>query len=382
MSKSPKVRFAGVVAGGAFVVGGWLLVASLYSRADASPKLVLEPVAHAKYDPAKIDREIAFHEARIRRDPKGAIGWGFLSGAYLARSRESDSDAFAWKAEDAARKSLALRTNRNESAWMKLVQSLLEQHRFRDALAETEKGVTVFTESVPLMREKADILVELGDLDGASAILARLPMTNGGVENAPIAARIAALRGDHDHAIALYQSAMRVVSTNSATPEAGIAWYLTKIATERETKGDLDGARRDYDESLRLFPRSYKAWLGEARLATKRKDYADVLKACDEVGKIAYSLDAVAMRADARKAMGADATKDYAEVRTMYEKEVRLFDGKGKGGPLHVKPIDRQFATFASTHRMYETEALPAAKRDYANRPDEIAKKNLKALAG
>ena len=382
MKAALAARAAAASAAGAFVLGGWVLVASLYSRADASPRIVLEPVAHAEYDPAKIDRDIAFHEGRVARDPDGAIGWGFLSGAYLARSRESDSDAFAWKAEDAARKSLALRVHRNEPAWMKLIQSLLEQHRFRDALAETEKGLAVFPESVPLKRERADILVELGDLDGAAAILARLPMTNGGAENAPISARIASLRGDHERAIALYGSAMSLVSGNSATPEAGIAWYLTKIATEREAKGDLDGAKRDYDESLRLFPRSYKAWLGEARLATKRKEYANVLKACAEVGRIAYSLDAVAMRADARKALGEDAAKDYAEVRTMYEKEVGLFDGKGKGGPLHVKPIDRQFATFAATHRMFEAEALPAAKRDYANRPDEIAKKNLEALNG
>lgn len=381
MRSALGVRAAGALSAGAFVVGGWVLAASLYSRAEAAPRLVLEPVSHAKYDPAKIDGEIAFHEGRVARDPGGAIGWGFLSGAYLARSRESDSDAFAWKAEDAARKSLALRTRRNEATWMKLVQSLLEQHRFRDAMAETEKGLATFGDNVPLKREKADILVELGDLDGAAAILARLPMSNGGLENAPIAARIASLRGDHDRAIALYESAMSGVSANSATPQAGIAWYLTKIATERETKGDLDGAKRDYDESLRLFPRSYKAWLGEARVATKRKQYADVLKACDQVGGIAYSLDAVAMRADARKALGEDPAKDYAEVRTMYEKEVRTFDGKGKGGPLHVKPIDRQFATFAATHRMFEAEALPAAKRDFANRPDEIAKKNLEALS-
>ena len=234
-----------------------------------------------------------------------------------------------------------------------------------------------------LKREKADILVELGRLDEASAVLARLPLTNGGVESAPILARIAALRGDHDKAIALYRSAMGVVSKNSATPEAGIAWYLTKIATEQEAKGETDAAQKSFDESLRMFPRSYKAWLGEARLALKRKDYPATLDACAKTLEVAYSLDAVAMRGDAHKATG-DATaaaKDYAEVRTMYEAECKTFDGLKKGGPLHVKPIDRQFSTFAVSHRMYEAEALSAAKRDHQNRPDEIAEKNLKALS-
>ena len=377
-----KRALAGLAAT-AVVAAGWITVATLYTKADASNPLHLEPVSHAKYDPALIDKNIAFHEGRVKRDAQGAIGWHFLSGAYLARSRESDSDRFAWKAEDAARKSLSLRVRRNEAAWMKMVQSLLEQHRFQDALKETEKGMATFPDNVPLRREKADILVEIGKLDEAAAILSRLPLTNGGVESAPISARIASIRGDHKKAIALYRQAMDVVSKNSATPQAGIAWYLTKIGTEQEAMGNLDAAQKSFDDSLDLFPNSYKAWLGEARLATKRKDYKAVLHACEEALKIAYSLDAIAMRADAHKAMGqdAEAAKGYAEVRTMYEAECKTFDGLKKGGPLHVKPIDRQFATFAVTHKMFEAEALPAARRDHQNRPDEIAEKNLKSLS-
>lgn len=371
------------LAAGLTVVGGWVLVGSLYSRASAEPRIVLEPVFHAPYDPAAIDRSIAFHEGRVRRDPQGAIGWQMLSGAYLARSRESDSDRFAWKAEEAARRSLGLRVRRNEAAWLKLVQSLLEQHRFQDALLETQKGIAVFPDNVPLKREKADILVEIGDLQGASSQLARLPLTNEGAESAPIAARIASLRDDHAQAIALYRQAMRVVSKNPATTEAGIAWYLTKIATEQEAAGDAPAAQRTFDDALSLYPRNYKAWLGLARLALRRRDFPATLTACDEVQKIANSLDAIAMRGDAHRAMGeaAKAATDYAQVKGMYEDEVKTFDGLGKGGPLHVKPIDRQFATFAATHRMFQPEALPAARRDHQNRPDVIAKRNLNALS-
>ena len=367
----------------ATVAGGWLAVGSLYTKAVAAP-LRLEPVAHARYDPALIDGNIAFHEGRVVRDPQGAIGWQLLSGAYLARSRESDSDKFAWKAEDAARKSLSLRVRRNSAAWMKLIQSLLEQHRFQDALRETDKGIAAFPDDVPLRRERADILVEIGKLDEAKATLARLPLTNEGAESAPISARIAAIRGDHPRAIGLYRHAMEIVSKNAATPQAGIAWYLTKIGTEQEAMGDDAAAKRSYDDSLRLFPRSYKAWLGEARIATRKKDWPAVLDACAKTLEVAYSLDAVAMRGDAHKAMGdtAAATKDYAEVKTMYENEVKLtFDGLKEGGPLHVKPIDRQFATFSATHHMYEAEALPAARRDHAKPSRTTSReKNIKVL--
>ena len=377
-----KVPFAGLVTV-AVVASGWIAIGMLYRKASAAPALRLFPVVHAKYDPAKIDRDIAFNEARVARDEKGAIGWQLLSGAYLARSRESDSDRFAWKAEDAARRSLTLRVRRNQAAWTKLIQSLLEQHRFQDALAETDRGLVEYPDDVPLKRERADILVEIGRLDEAKAVLARLPMTNGGAESAPISARIASLRGDHAEAIALYRRTMEIVAKNYATPEAGLAWYLTKIATEQEAMGDLNTAKTSYDESLRMYPKSYKAWLGEARLAMARKAYPAAIDACGETLKIAYSLDAVAVRADAQQALGrtAEAEKGYAEVRAMYRAECATFDGEGKGGPLHVKPIDRQFATFAATHHRFEKEALAAARRDHRNRPDRIAESNLKILS-
>lgn len=365
---------------GLSIAGGWGLVAMLTTtKANA---IVLEPVVHAAYDANAIDREIAHHEEVVKRDPGGAIGWGMLSGAYLARSRESDSDKFAWKAEAAAAKSLELRTKRNQAAWLKLIQSLLEQHRFQDALAKTEDGLNTYPGDEALLREKADILVEIGQLDAAEKLILSMKPTHDGADAAPILARIASLKGDHAKAIQLYGQTMRFLEPNMSVSQSGLAWYVTKIATEQESIGDLEAAQQSFDKALTMYPRSYKAWLGEARLATKRKDYAAVVKACDEVQKIANSLDAVAMRADANQALGNKeaADRDYKEVKAMYEAEVKTFDGLGKGGPLHVKPIDRQFATFATSHHMYEAEALPAAKRDFANRPDEIAQNNLRAL--
>jgi tetratricopeptide (TPR) repeat protein len=369
------------LAAAATIAGGWVLVATLYSKADAT--IVLQPVVHPAYDPAQIDRDIAQHQAQVKGDPQGAIGWSMLSAAYLARSRESDSDKFAWKAEDAAAKSLALRTHRNGSAWLKLVQSLLEQHRFQDALAKTDQGLARFPGDLPLMRVRADVLIEIGRLDDAAALLAAIPDAANGAETAPLYARIASHRGEHEKAIALLRQTIAALMPNPSIPQPSIAWYVTKIGNEQEAMGDLTAAQKSYDEGVKLFPRSYKAWLGKARLATERKDYTAALVACEEVLKIANSLEARALQADVCLAQGdkIKANAGYAEIKSMVEDEVGTFDSLGKGGPLRVKPIDRQFATFAATHRMFMKEALPAARRDYANRPDEIAKANLRELS-
>src|SRR5882724_2590198 len=91
----------------------------------ASP---LAPVGHRAYDPDLATKEVAFNEARVKRDPGGAIGWRQLASAYLAAGREKDSSELAKKAEAAAEKSLAVRTPRNASAAVILSEALLEQH--------------------------------------------------------------------------------------------------------------------------------------------------------------------------------------------------------------------------------------------------------------
>jgi hypothetical protein len=98
--------------------------------------------------------------------------------------------------------------------------------------------------------------------------------------------------------------------------------------------------------------------------------------------RIVDSLDARALLADAAKAQGrdAEARAGYQACLEMYRGEVAKFDELGKGGPLRVRPIDRQFATFCERRGMFVTEGLVAARRDFANRPDAHAKAVLAGL--
>ncbi|RYG25140.1 hypothetical protein EON82_08185, partial [bacterium] len=320
-------RFLPGAAAAATITSGWVLVASLYSRADAAIRL--QPVVHPAYDATLIDREIARHQAQVKGDPKGAIGWAMLSGAYLARSRESDSDCFAWKAEDAAARSLALHVHRNQGAWLKLVQSLLEQHRFQDALAKAEEGIRTYPGDLPLKRIKADVLIEIGKPVEAGTVLASARRGTDDLETAAIDARLASIRGEHPKAVALLRSVLNVLEKNPYTSQPTLAWYVTKIGTEQEQMGDLTSAQISFNHAIELYPRSYKAWLGQARLATGRRDYPSVLQACEKALDVANSLDARALRADAWLAQGekTKANAEYQEIRKMYREEVATFDG-------------------------------------------------------
>ena len=100
------------------------------------------PVADARapHDPEQARKTVAFWERRGQRDPKGAIEWRELAGAYLARQRETGDIADAVRAEAAARRSLAILSRNNGGAWAKLARGLLTQHRFPEALDAARTG--------------------------------------------------------------------------------------------------------------------------------------------------------------------------------------------------------------------------------------------------
>jgi len=354
-------------------VGGCYFFAA--SHAVSSPVPIhLEPVFHAAFDAEAIERNIAFHSARVKRDPKGAIGWAMLADAYLAKSREYDNDKAAWKAEETARKSLFLRTQGNERAKSALVASLLEQHRFQDAL-HTLDGF-----GVDRGRLRADVLIEMGEYKKATALLDMANQDDPSVVAAR--ARIALLQGKSEIGAGLLQKARKMTEANAAVGQTTLAWYDVKLGDALSAMGKKVEARQAYESALSFHPRSYKAHLALARLNLSEKQWSNAILEGQTTMKIANSLDARAVIGDAYAGMGdkAQAATWYKSCEEQFKTEVATFDQLGKGGPFRVRPIDRQFATFASGHRMYTAEAIPAAKRDLANRPDPHAHEVLQVL--
>jgi tetratricopeptide (TPR) repeat protein len=353
------------------LVTGWFWIANV-KKASASEPIEIEPVTHASYDAASIQRDISFHQSRVARDPKGAIGWSMLAESWLARSRESDSDVAAWKAEATARKSLKLRERGNGRAFMALISSLLEQHRFQDAKHALEMAGN-------RTRIYADVLIEIGDLNKAEAILHTLDADPSVLATR---ARISSERGDHSPAIRLLRQARSVLEANPSVSEPTLAWYDAKIGAEYLRQGRLAEADSSYAKALRLYPRSYKATLGLARVAATRGDWKQAIDFAERTLEVANSLEAVALLGDANRALGdsALAAKHFARCRQMYREECATFTSAGKGGRYRVRPIDRQFASFCAEHQMFVDEGLEAATRDLKNRPDLLAKKNLSTL--
>jgi tetratricopeptide (TPR) repeat protein len=363
----------------AVILIGWFGIASVRTAA-AMPSFGPEPVVHPTFDPDRIEREIKFHEGRVQRDPKGALGWSMLSAAYLAKSREYDSDLAAWKAEEAALKSLELRRKNNTSAAKRLIQSMLEQHRFQDALAMAIDSDKIAPGDPGLLKLKIDILIEVGRYDEAQAGIGKLDKDDGSIPT--LEARLLSLKGEHAKAASALEASLKQLQENRDVRSEDLAWYHVKIGNELMAEGKLDWAKFRFETALVLHPRNYKARLSMAHLSLKMGNAKQAIQWANKVLEVADSMEAKNVAADAELARGNKAGFEAWKqcIVDQFVREDALFTKLGKGGPLNVRPEDRAFANFCSEHRIKTAEAISAAKRDQTNRDDAIAERNLAIL--
>lgn len=369
--KAPLSLLTGIAA----VAGGWLSFAVLTSRASAS---LLEPVVHAPYDSKLIDRQIASGERATGIDPKGALEWSLLASAYLARSRESDDTAAAQAAERATRSSLSLRREGNQGAWNKLVGSLLQQHRFKDALAECEAAIRARVSDDQTFRNHADCLIEVGRYDDANRAISLHARAFSDASGWAIQARIEDIQGHPEKALSLLQKAVDQADGSFGMPSDAVAWFHVRLAALMAKNGRHLSAEKEYKRALELYPRDYKAMAGLARLAFNDQRWDEAIRWCNRSDAIAPMADVRALVGDAYAMRG---DRDRAEAA--YSRVAALI-GRPSGGTsglhevapqagAHGHRLDRQYAMFCADHRRDPEGAYAAAIRDFDARQDIYA---------
>lgn len=372
-----KSLIAGIGLAGC-VCFGWFLVASQMTRASASPRAIAGPLYHDPYDPARKSQDVAFHEERVKRDPQGAIGWSMLSGAYLARSRESDSYSDAVKAEKAARKSLELRTKGNLGGQTRLINSLLQQHRFQDALAVDEQALNLWGPDPQLTQLHADIFLEVGRYDDAQRVIDGNSSAFGNPTGKSVIARLALLQGNGLQALDLLRAAYAEVDSNSAATAENVAWFEEKIGECLMSIGQVGEAEKAFQKTLDLYPRDYKAYANLTRLAASRGDWTSVIAFGHKSNAIAPMADILALVGDAYSQQGRQvlAEAEYAKVVALAGKPGGPSDGLhefagASGGHGHT--LDRQYAMFCADHNRDLDGAYACALRELQARRDVYA---------
>lgn len=304
------------------------------------------------------DADIAFFEARIRRDSLGAIDLARVSGLYLQRARETGSGQDLLRAEAAARRSLNHRRSRNPPAAQMLALSLLPQHRFAEAL-DVAAELVEHDPATPAFRALlAEIQMELGRYDEART---NFGMLRSHADNPTIAAQLARwdeLTGDVEGARALLLSARAAVLARARVPPEQVAWFHLRVGDLALRYGHFDEAAHAFDAGLAAHPEDYRVLAAAARLAVAEGDWRGAIRFAER--SLATTIDpaTLGLLADGWRALGESARAENAD--RVLAATMRL-----QAGSFH-----RAWGLYLLDHDRQVAEVLARAEADLVTRRD------------
>jgi tetratricopeptide (TPR) repeat protein len=270
-------------------------------EADEASRGALLDVRH---DAEVRDSDIAFFERRAAADPEGANDLAMAAGLYLQRARETGANADIVRAEQLARTSLAHRHGHNLRAIQVLASSLTAQHRFVEALAESDTLVAASPDSPMLRATRAEILLELGRYDAARPILQQLRVYANDPGIAPTLAHWNELTGDWHRAEQQLRDAWDTVHARTMIPREQRAWFALRLGDLALRHGELRVAERWYHRGMDVAPGDYRLEAAEARLAAARGDWHGVLAHGGRSLETAVEPGTLGLMADAAGALG------------------------------------------------------------------------------
>lgn len=357
------------------VICGWVLYANVVVQ---RPHPVSESVEHGVFDSALIDPQIKNAERVVREDPGGALGFSYLSSAYMRRSRESDNLESAVKAEWAARRSLQIRKLGNSSSWNKLVQALLQQHRFKDALAQCDEALQTGVYDDQTICLRAECLIEIGKYDEARRLIATSRRAFDTISGNAVSAKLADILGHPDVSLELLKKACHTADQSAGIPGDALAWFHVRVADQEARMGQHERARSEYTNALHYYPRDYKAPAGLARLAFHESRWAEAIFWGIRSEEVASMADVRAMLGDSYANLGQfeQAETEYQKVATLIGRPSGMNDGLHEVTPgqgSHGHRLDRQYAMYCADHERDLEGGYAAAIRDFENRRDIYA---------
>jgi tetratricopeptide (TPR) repeat protein len=262
------------------------------------------------------DQDIAFYQARIERDPAGALDRSMLGGLYLQRARETGNLEDLVRAEAIARESFRLRSRKNGIALHVLASSLVGQHRYKEALGEIRILVADDSSNLSYRALKGEIEMELGLYPAADSTFAGLRSWSYRLTVAPRLARWDELTGQPEAARSILERAREEALSQVNLPREQKAWFHLRVGDLAFRYGRISDAEDAWTAGLVLAPTDHRILSSMSRLESSRRRWNRAIEYGEAA--IAQSLDpaTLGVLADAYLATGDSASaSEYA--RTM-----------------------------------------------------------------
>jgi len=339
--------------GAALAGGGW--VAARPSSAADPPPAARGPFAA---DVEGRTADIAFFARRADEDPQSAEDRAQLAALYLQRGRETGDEADFRRAEETARRSLALRTSHNGKTFVTLASALLAQHRFPEARQVAEELVRGDPEVESYRALLGETQLELGDYDAARATFASLDPLVARPSVAPRLARWAELSGRPDAARRILANALADAGRRPELPAEQVAWFHYRLGDLELRAGRLAAAERTLAAGLAVEPSDHRLLGAMARLEAVRGRPRAAIEYGERAIAVVLDPATLGVVGDAYAALG-DRPRAREYFRAM---EVAV---AGQAGPYH-----RAWSLFLLDHGERVPEVLTKAQAEIMTRRD------------
>ncbi|MFN2420552.1 MAG: tetratricopeptide repeat protein [Gemmatimonadota bacterium] len=304
------------------------------------------------------EREIAFYERRVERDPESAFDHARLASQYLQRARETGEYQDYRRAEAMARRSLLLRTPHNGGAYLQLAASLLAQHRFVDALDVAEVLVAREPEQAHHRALLGEIQLELGKYDEADATFATLGGERRNLAVLPRLARWAEIHGRTEEARRVLAVARDEADRRSDLAREQVAWFHLRVVDLELRNGRLEAAGKALEVGLAIAPDDPRLLAAGARLRALDGDWQGALEWGRRAIAIVPDMATVALVGDAWAALG-----DSSRAEAAYADVERLARETSE-------PYARQWTLFRLEHGRELASTRSILEREIVDRPD------------
>lgn len=293
-------------------------------------------------------RDITFYETRVVEDPQSAADLAQLAGLYLQRGRETGALEDLMRAEEAARRSLALREARNGKARLVLASSLLARHRFPEALAEAEHLCHLQPDESGYCALLGEIQLEMGDYDAARATFGALASARGNLAVAPRLARWTEITGATESARRILYTALEETKRRPDLPREQVVWFYLRVGDLELRTGRLGVARNALEEGLGYQPHDRRLLAAMARLEALQGRWKSAIRYGRRAVERVPDPATLALIGDAYAALG-----DAAAATEYYDAVERL----AVDAP---EPFNRAWTLFRLDHgrKLHETVAL------------------------
>jgi tetratricopeptide (TPR) repeat protein len=247
---------------------------------------------------------IAFHERRLEEDPQSALDMAQLAALLLDEGRMRGNDDALAQAEALARKSLGQRARRNGRSAALLVNALVAQHRFTEAV-KVARDLVNFDPETPAYRALlAEVLMEVGDYREAITQLGSVRLHREDLAIAPRFARWAELTGQPGEARRILTAARDEAHQREDLGGEQKAWYDLRLADVELRHGNLRTASSAIRSGLKQSPGDWRLLLARARVEAAEGSWRKAIESAETVIADVPTPDALALLATAHTVLG------------------------------------------------------------------------------